>query len=418
VKAQEGSVVEDQWVLKKNLLHQDERNHQHYPTENLALLRPIHPPQKAASVALTAWKSTIKRKTEDAMFSSSVSTTETNNDKDPVIGLDVSGKVFYFRLALLLKSGGKFFKTLVKEGNEAYKDERGRKVFFLDRCPDTFKYVAKFLVSGQLNLPEDDMAIRRDLRDEAKFLGLIGLTKLLTVCHTFSPAESNQGVLYWLGTKKGKAPYENPYSLGAVYVGGWVDDPKNEEEDIYELAKTARSREAFVHYRLKPHVHFVKNTWEMESFNCLLWCEQADRKLPVMVDLKSVLLRPTHYSLRVSHCSGMAGDWNFEASKDGKTWDVLHEARSDRSLHLPEGPEEQLEKRLQFYSDHVRSDQLAADLILSTLEQDHRHTWTLKPPPTQFYRCFRIIGAGASPEDGDCCLHGEGLELYGDVYEV
>lgn len=48
-----------------------------------------------------------------------------------------------------------------------------------------------------------------------------------------------------------------------------------------------------------------------------------------------------------------------------------------------------------------------------------RHTWTIDPPST-FYRYFRIIGSGTDyerAENASDCLHGVGLELYGDIHE-
>ena len=197
-----------------------------------------------------------------------------------------------------------------------------------------------------------------------------------------------------------------------------MDDEENSEEDMFKIAGTARSRESFVHYHLKPIVTKVKKSWEIENFSCLQWCEHSGKRLPVIIDLKSVTIRPTHYSLRVSECLGMTGSWNLEGSNDGTQWDVLHEARNDDHLRLTETDDKidvQLAQTLEYYNDDVRTDALAADILLSMLEQDYRHTWELDPKPEQFYRFFRIIGAG--PTDDGECLHGEGLELFGDLHE-
>lgn len=53
-------------------------------------------------------------------------------------------------------------------------------------------------------------------------------------------------------------------------------------------------------------------------------------KIPVILDLKSVSLRLTAYSLRYDGC-GMT-DWNLEGSQDGKEWTVLHQARNDHHV--------------------------------------------------------------------------------------
>ena len=426
------------------------------------------------------------------MFGSSSSYSSSNDD--PVVGLDVGGKLFYFTLSKLTKSESTYFAKHLKrngslEDNVAYTDDRGRKVVFVDRSPTYFEYVRDFIVSdGVLHLPANDLALRRNIRDEATFYGLETLTEALQVTQEFSPAKSNRGLFYWLGTDRGtKEEYENPFQMGMINITGWMDDEDNEEEDMYDLARFARSRETFVHYQLKPEVVAAGkrgNDWDIEQFSCLQWCGHAHKRMPVVVDLKSVQFQPTHYSLRVSECKGMAGDWNFEASNDGKEWEVLHEARDDDNLWLEEGSEEikaQLTKTLAFYNDHVQDDELSGEILLTILEQDYRcvgwifwglgketcltipqtserqslhrthdqdslietfvsfcalttlssnycirHTWKLEPPPKKFYTQFRLIGASKlskknkekdADEDEGGCLHGEGLELFGNLYE-
>lgn len=343
-----------------------------------------------------------------------------DSKSDPIVGLDVGGKVFYLRLSKLTKSGSAYFANPLKD--VAYKDDAGRKVIFLDRSPQLFEHVRDYLV-GNLTT-ELPLATRRQLRKEAEFLGLEGMTQALQVSQTFSPTSNPcQGVLYWLGTNKNATnEYENPYSTGAVEVTGWMDDDDNADEDMFDLARFARSRETFVEYRCKPAVQKGRSTnvWEMEQFSCLQWCQHANKRLPVVIDLRTdILLRPTYYSMRVSECMGLAGDWNLEGSNDGKKWEVLHAARDDNDLFLEEGNDEikrQLTKTLSFYNDHVQSDELAANVLLQILEQDFRHTWKVDAKG-KFYRYFRLIGA-SDPDGEDACLHGEGLELFGEVYEA
>ena len=53
-------------------------------------------------------------------------------------------------------------------------------------------------------------------------------------------------------------------------------------------------------------------------------------------------------------------------------------------------------------------------------ERELRHTWEITPPSDIFYRYFRIIGSGNDyerAENSSNCLHGVGLELYGDIHE-
>lgn len=378
---------------------------------------------------------------------------------EQVIGLDVGGKVFYFTLSKLTQSSSTYFAKQLGskhlEGNVAYVDDRGRKVIFIDRSPTFFEHVRDFIVSNKIRLPVNDSsesskALRQNVRDEAAFFGMDDLVAALKVSQQFSPDKANRGLLYWLGTDRGtKEEYENPFQMGSINVTGWMDDADNEEEDMYDLARFARSRETFVHYQLRPEVAAAASKrgstsdWDIEQFSCLQWCGHAHKRMPVVLDLKTVEFQPTHYSLRVSECKGMAGDWNFEGSNDGKEWDVLHQARDDDNLWLEEGSDEiktQLTKTLAFYNDHVQEDELSSEILLTILEQDYRHTWVLDPPPTKFYRYFRLIGASkqlkkkkkkskkdgkeeeddesdSDDEDESGCLHGEGLELFGNLYE-
>lgn len=137
-----------------------------------------------------------------------------------IVGLDVGGTLFYFHASVLLQAGSPYLDELLS-GSAAYTDERKRQIFFVDRPPRRFEYVRDYLVTGNLNLPEDDNVLRRNLREEAKFFGLKGLEDILKVSRTITPDKSNKGVLHWLGTERGKANYTNPYTLGAVHVGAY-----------------------------------------------------------------------------------------------------------------------------------------------------------------------------------------------------
>jgi len=76
-----------------------------------------------------------------------------------------------------------------------------------------------------------------------------------------------------------------------------------------------------------------------------------------------VTVKRAHYSLRYGTCLGMS-DWNFEASVDGVSWHILHEARQDR--HLLEPSEEETGSLP--VGDDVN--------YVSMAEKRHRHTWS------------------------------------------
>lgn len=353
-----------------------------------------------------------------------MSSSSSSSSNDPIIGLDVCGKIYYCHVSTLIHSGSPYFSNRFGGNFDAdahYVDERNRTVYFLERCPHTFDHVFRYLITGRANLPsyDENPALRRALRDEADYFGLAELSNLLQITRTFSPEEGNRGVLYWLGTSKGKLPYDNPYTIGAVHVGGWVDDPLNAHKAMFHLARSASCRANFCTYqqpiKLMNRGGVGNPRLSIESYNYLLWCDHGMERLPVTVDLKSIALRPSHYSLRVSQCYGMQGDWNLEGSQDGDTWDTLHAARGDDRLCLSESSDiiTKLDRCYPATAGHPDR----SEALLKLIEQDYRHTWELRPPPVQFYRYFRIIGAGSENDIRDNCLHGEGIELFGDVWE-
>jgi hypothetical protein len=345
--------------------------------------------------------------------------TSPGSDNDPIVGLDVGGKVFYFHLSILLNSGSTYFSNRFNgnfDSGVAYTDDRGRNVFFIDRSPTRFEYVRDYIVTLNLYIPPNDITLRRCLREEAEYFGIEGLTECLRVSHVETPNLDNQGVLYWLGTRRRTANYENPFAIGECHVGGWIDDIKNSTEAFFDFAATHNTRQNFVGYRTP--VRIDGEAYRIKHVSFLMTCEHGGARLPVVVDLKFIHLRPTHYSLRASKCRGMEGDWNFEASEDGETWDILHAARDDNNLLLDHAPgrrtsaESFLQKAMQEY---IYTEEEALDAVISFMELHHRHTWALDPVPDKFYRFFRIIGADEIGEG--TCLHGDGLELYGEVYE-
>ena len=342
-----------------------------------------------------------------------------NGEKDQIVGLDVCGKIFYCHQSTLSQISPYFARRFngTFDAGLTYRDSQNRPVYFVERDPQVFPYIFKYMIapacSYHLQLPTyaSDKALFRSLRTEADFFGLEGLSELLHTTVSFSPDEGNQGVLYWLGCRKGTTmSYQNPYVIGAIHVGGWVDDEAaNQQKAMFALARSASCRANFVQYQ-QPAVLVTRGAISrvsIESYNYLLWCDHGMERLPVVVDLKSISLRPTHYSLRVSQCYGMQGDWNFEASVDGITWDVLHAARNDQYLCLSESSDiiTKLDKSFPLSS----SDEQRSEALLRLIEQDYRHTWELSPTPTQYYCKFRIIGAGSENDVRDNCLHGEGL---------
>lgn len=351
---------------------------------------------------------------------------------DPLLVLDVGGRIFKVHRSTLVNSGSNYFSNRFAgsfDATPAYQDQNGLDVYFIERSGELFEYVFQYMVSLELNLPDfhKNPVLWRNLRTEALYFGLAGLSEVLRVTYHVAPNFQNQGILYWLGTRRGTANYQNPYSIGLVHVGGWVDNTANANEYLFGLAGGHYSRKSFVQHRAEPKdMDFAEYTDLLNvpigSSSRLLDCDHGGKRLGAMVDLKGCLVKPTHFSLRASLCLGMDGDWNFEASVDGEHWECLHASRDESFLRLrgelANGKAAMQYVQRVFFEEleqHVVDQKEAMDVLVSFLEREQRHTWEITPPPTQFYRYFRIIGA--EEVGGGGCLHGEGLELYGDIYE-
>lgn len=358
---------------------------------------------------------------------------------DPLIVLDVGGSIFKIHRSTLLNSGSHYFTNRFSgsfDAKSAYRDSNGLDVYFVERSGELFEYVFQYIVSLQLNLPDfhTNKVLWRNLRAEALYFGLESLYELLRVTYRVAPdannTQSHQGVLYWLGTRRGTADYVNPFSMGACYVGGWVDDSANQAEYLFGLAGGMFSRKSFVQYRAEPkNMDFEKNADLLRAedmpvgSSCrLLDCDHGGKRLPAVLDLKAIQVRPTHFSLRSSLCLGMDAPWNFEASTDGETWDILHASRDEEELRLR--GERANGKAAMKYVQRVFLEELeihqinnreAMDVLVSFLEREQRNTWAIEPPNRIFYRYFRIIGADEIGVGG--CLHAEGLEIFGEVSE-
>jgi len=358
---------------------------------------------------------------------------------DKCIGLEFTdGRVAYCHRSTLTNAGG-YFAARFGGGNipagEERQDEHGRSIYFLERDGELFvHHVLPYLVTTNANLPPFSKKpdLWRKLRREADFYLLEGLSDMLFVTHSchFQENNDNKGVLYWLGTDKGtKEEYRNPHAIGAIRVGGWVDwttkhllarlSPAIELNELFPpLARTGSSRRALVEYR--PPIEDSVDRVSLNACNTCynLWCQFGYHLIPADIDLLSIKLHLTAYSLRSDRC-GMT-DWKLEASTDRVEWTVLHEAHNVKAMKGPS--EAQLDAlRALIDSQEDLSENERAEILLDCAERDHRCTFLIRnneESPT-FYRYVRIIGPGPanlSPE-ASSCLHGVGLELYGDVHE-
>ena len=181
-----------------------------------------------------------------------------------------------------------------------------------------------------------------------------------------------------------------------------------------ERAATAESRSTLVAYRPEAKIRnigdpVVHRIIHPAKWNLMFSCGQGGHYNPVLVDLRSVQVRPTHFSIRHNGgcCTGMVGtDWNFEGSFDSENWDILKSYRRNKDLCRYWDEEEE------DFIDSLGEEELKShDVATSFAERNYRETWVLEPAPERFYRYYRILGRG----EGDECLHGCGLELFGDA---
>ena len=115
----------------------------------------------------------------------------------------------------------------------------------------------------------------------------------------------------------------------------------------------------------------------------------------------------------------MAGDWNLEASVDGKAWDVLHESRGRSPLY--EGIFRNNEHSMLWDTVKSCNRNVRRVVICEYMEQNHRNTWKVNNTAGKIYTQFRFLSIEVPYNYHNdivrkICLHGIGFEVYGDVY--
>ena len=327
-----------------------------------------------------------------------------NDSGDSVIGLDVGGQLFYTHKSTLTAGSAYFaarFGGTFSAGSTR-KDEHGQNIYFVDADAKLFEHILAYLRRGIPSWPKDDRVLVERLVGEAEYFGVEDMYDKLLGRATIVPNEAGKGILYWLGTRKGVDDYDNPYKRGDIRVELIsVLEPEDDVADFFEYRPSCRGN------------GLISN--ECTLLLCGIYYEG-----PRHFSFVDTRVKPTHYSLRYGTCHGMS-DWNFEASVDGVSWDILHEARKDRHLLKPSKEE---------YKQIVDADD---DELVSIAEECHRHTWEVDA--SSYYKHFRFViltrgqreslygrnvdGPGVLGPDGRIlfseCLHGVGLELYGDV---
>lgn len=337
---------------------------------------------------------------------------------DSVIGLDVGGQLFYTHKSTLT-AGSTYFAARFGGSFSAgvcRKDDNGRNVYFVDADGKLFEHILAFLRRAVPSWPDEPVLVER-LVAEAEYFGMENMRDKLLGRASFAPNSDQKGILYWLGTKRGKATsiYENPYKRGEilVQVRGKTHPYDEDLSDFFQYRPSCK----------------LTGSFELLSNDCcFLDCGDPGTKESDIniIEFRSILVKPSHYSLRYGACYGMS-DWNFEASIDKATWNVIHAARKDRHI-------------LNISKKDLRNLPDEKDNRLAIVEEKYRHTWEVNT--TSYYKYFRFTFDSKSGDyyketygreynydsdneemiygdDGRVlfsnCLHGVGFELFGDV---
>jgi hypothetical protein len=211
--------------------------------------------------------------------------------------------------------------------------------------------------------------------------------------------DTNSTILYWLGTNNGSSTeYRNPYTIGSLHVGGWIDDapPSVREYAIHHLeAGSPMSRAGLADYRPRTcppssSVELPVDTPDTPFAGA--FCANYAQGEFLSIDFRDIFVRPTHVSLRFAGCFGIDTDWNFEGSADGENWETLFEFRGMRRFLMPIDEQySQLQSWMELRSDDEEwdfSEDEKWDFAVYFAEQFCRKTWALSPAPSTFYRYF------------------------------
>ena len=316
---------------------------------------------------------------------------------------------------------------MIPAGDE-YQDEHSRTVYFIDRNGESFHYILDFLRKGSVNVPSyaSKPHLWKDLREEAMFYCINGLCNALYTTHEIKLNREGRGIFFWLGTKKGKdQQYQNPYGAGLVNIVDGTDGP------IPGIPQNMNDYDAF-EYTPGALIQFRAPVMDFMTFDpihmdmCFAYKRCGYFKGPrfaVVVDLQTIKVRPTAYSLRLAGNS--CRNWNLEASLDGSSgsWHILHAARDDEHLTEPSGDELAcLSNRMKaLLESDIASNECqkeAYDLRLAYAEEKLRHTWDIHVDGgcDNFYQFFRLTSM-PDAEVHTIGLDAVGFELYGEIHE-
>ena len=400
-----------------------------------------------------------------------------------VVGLDVGGHrpLFYLSRTTLQQSpyAGDYFAARFRPDSflsnpPLYRSSTpsstgtggGVDVYFVERDGSLFQYIHAYILMGAPphllppSLPSfaDHPALWRALRAEAIFFGLDSLIRLLQTTYTCHPdTHGDRGVLYWLGTAKGKEQYVNPLlsssssaTAATIDIHCWLNTVASPADGDAMRRHVSRSCERFVHYRVPVDNIFERDSSlsSMSSSSPMMVSSAVLGHAlsvsyaslsglggkfaygvvkPVVLDLKSIRLRPTHFSLRSTGAGSTETrpSWKFQGSVDGSessSWVTLYQSSTSNDGDDSTNAELRditLDVKRSFLKT-FREQKCDNYVTLATdfVERQYRRYWTITDPPDMYFRYFRFVGDSHGGEGFTEELpQGTGLELYGDVWE-
>jgi len=224
-----------------------------------------------------------------------------------LVRLNIGGTLFTTLLDTLT-SQETFFSGLMSGKFNAVKDEH--EAYFIDRDPRNFGIILNYLRGQEIFVDDLSENQLKELVSDCEFYQVSGLLKLLvdkhlveikeerrsnTIKHfVFGSDRDSNGILYWLGIDKGKAPnWINPAHRGFVQI--------SVSSLMYGDPSVIVSRD-------------VEEGSSKYSLECWL-----------SIKFKDIVVKPKHYVLQgpKSNEPGIAKTWEFQASNDGKSWSVI-----------------------------------------------------------------------------------------------
>jgi BTB/POZ domain len=330
--------------------------------------------------------------------------------KESIIGLHLGSRVFYCSRSTLAKVKGSLFEKRFSgsrnlDDEAAYTDRNGINVFFLERDEDLFSHILKYIHNHRLNLPafEDNKELWRDLRTEAEFFSLKGLSDLLHITQSTVFNSSDKGILQWLGSRRQDIE---------IQVGRFDDK-------TCHLLPSPLAKSVLLQDPLKPVISTpdlssmdlgdseLRKLVAPDHLTCTLWNN-------AVIFFPSVMIRPKHLTMRIhfDDLDKKDDNFNLEASKDGVYWDLLRLKRLQENESLHAAGDFMMDLAV-FVQPTCIPEQVKSEHFMKAVDKLLRRTWQVETT-NYFYKYFRFVGIkpGQYPD-----RRGGSLEMFGDVHE-